>query len=164
MNEKINIFMDWIYYKPYNSSNPIKRIMHRYKFWKFLRELKRVNPDFVMLWNIAYFIKLLKITFYYREKEFKINDIEYTNDNKAGFYLFENDYKIEFELSKFDRMIMIRVSDPSRGKSKEEISKISFIEGSLKIENIVDETQYDYLIGLILKRVSNVLKYYYNLR
>ena len=117
-----------------------------------------------MLWHIAYFIKLLKTTFYYRDKNFNFGDIENTASDKAVFYILENDYKIEIELSKLDRVIHIRVSDPSRGRSKEEISRISFVSGQLIIENKIEEVQYDYLISLILSRVSSILKYYYDLR
>lgn len=163
MDEKINIFMDWIYDKPYKS-NFITKLRHRMKFLKFLKDLKNVNPDFIMLWHIAYFIKLLKTTFYYRDKSFNFGDIEHTASDKAGFYILENDYKIEIELSKLDRVIHIRVSDPSRGRSKEEISRISFVSGQLVIENKIEEVQYDYLISLILSRVSSILKYYYDLR
>lgn len=168
--KKINIFMDWIYYKP-RKYDLFSYLKYLYRFKKFIRELKnQIAPDFIMLWHIVSFIRLLKITYFYRfnkdSRIFLIDDIHYDRPNKdiAGFILYENDYYIEIELDKSDKHVKIRILDSLQSKSKSELTKIEFYNGPLVIEsdNIVDAVQYDYLNQIIMKRVSDILEYYFN--
>lgn len=161
---KINIFMDWIYNKPV-SKFTIGYWIYYFKFRRFIKEFKMCNPDFVTLWHIISFIRLLKITFFYRynrESElFSIDDLPQENVYNAGFILYENHYSIEFRLNRSDRLISIKVVDTLQAKSKSVFSKIEFIEGTLRINTISDQFQYDYLNALITKRVADILVYYF---
>ena len=68
----INYFMDWIYNKPkkdnkFSLSSYIKRYKYDREFKKFINSLRKdVSPGFGMLWHIVIFIKLLKVTYFYR--------------------------------------------------------------------------------------------------
>ena len=122
-----------------------------------------------MLWHIVIFIKLLKITFFYRydndSKIFLIDDIQYDrqNDNISGFRVFINKYIIEIELERLSKKIKIKIIDTLQSKSKSEISREEFIDGELQINSVVDKFRYDFLIGLIMNRVANLLEFYYKM-
>ena len=174
-NHSINYFMDWIYNKPmrgdkFNLNSHIKRFKYDREFKKFINNLRRdVSPGFGMLWHIVVFIKLLKVTFFYRynsdSKLFLIDDIQYDrpNNNISGFKLYMNKYVIEIELERLSKKIKIKTIDTLQSKSKSEISKEEFIDGELKINTVVDKFRYNFLIGLIMNRVANLLEFYYKM-
>ena len=171
----INYFMDWIYNKPkkdnkFSLSSYIKRYKYDREFKKFINSLRKdVSPGFGMLWHIVIFIKLLKVTYFYRYNSetnlFLIDDIQYDrpNNNISGFKLYMNKYIIEIELERLSKKIKIKVIDTLQSKSKSEISKEEFIDGELKLNTIVDEFRFEFLIGLIMNRVANLLEFYYKM-
>ena len=170
-----NYFMDWIYKKPIRSTKLnlslyVKRFKYDREFKKFIKNIRNnVSPGFGMLWHIVIFIKLLKITFFYRydndSKIFLIDDIQYDrqNDNISGFRVFINKYIIEIELERLSKKIKIKIIDTLQSKSKSEISRAEFIDGELRINSVVDKFRYDFLIGLIMNRVANLLEFYYKM-
>ena len=171
----INYFMDWIYNKPkkdnkFSLSSYIKRYKYDRECKKFINSLRKdVSPGFGMLWHIVIFIKLLKVTYFYRYNSetnlFLIDDIQYDrpNNNISGFKLYMNKYIIEIELERLSEKIKIKVIDTLQSKSKSEISKEEFIDGELKLNTIVDEFRFEFLIGLIMNRVANLLEFYYKM-
>ena len=122
-----------------------------------------------MLWHIVIFIKLLKVTYFYRYNSetnlFLIDDIQYDrpNNNISGFKLYMNKYIIEIELERLSKRIRIKVIDTLQSKSKSEISKEEFIDGELQLNTVVDEFRFEFLIGLIMNRVANLLEFYYKM-
>ena len=118
-------------------------------------------------WKI--FIKLLKVTYFYRYNSetnlFLIDDIQYDrpNNNISGFKLYMNKYIIEIELERLSKRIRIKVIDTLQSKSKSEISKEEFIDGELQLNSVVDEFRFEFLIGLIMNRVANLLEFYYKM-
>ena len=171
----INYFMDWIYNKPkkdnkFSLSSYIKRYKYDREIKKFINSLRKdISPGFGMLWHIVIFIKLLKVTYFYRYNSetnlFLIDDIQYDrpNNNISGFKLYMNKYIIEIELERLSKKIKIKVIDTLQSKSKSEISKEEFIDGELKLNTIVDEFRFEFLIGLIMNRVANLLEFYYKM-
>lgn len=171
----INYFMDWIYNKPkkdnkFSLSSYIKRYKYDREFKKFINNLRKdVSPGFGMLWHIVIFIKLLKVTYFYRYNNetnlFLIDDIQYDrpNNNISGFKLYMNKYIIEIELERLSKRIRIKVIDTLQSKSKSEISKEEFIDGELQLNSVVDEFRFEFLIGLIMNRVANLLEFYYKM-
>ena len=171
----INYFMDWIYNKPkkdnkFSLSSYIKRYKYDREFKKFINSLRKdVAPGFGMLWHIVIFIKLLKVTYFYRYNSetnlFLIDDIQYDrpNNNISGFKLYMNKYIIEIELERLSKRIRIKVIDTLQSKSKSEISKEEFIDGELQLNTVVDEFRFEFLIGLIMNRVANLLEFYYKM-
>ena len=63
----------------------------------------------------------------------------------------------------YSKKIKIKVIDTLQSKSKSEISKEEFIDGELKLNTIVDEFRFEFLIGLIMNRVANLLEFYYKM-
>ena len=162
--EKINIFMDWIYNKPL-SKYSIAYWIYRYKFRKFIKDFRYCNPDFVTLWHIVSFIRLLKITYFYRYRRdselFCIDDFPEENAYSSGFFLYENDYSIEIRLNRLDKQISIRIIDTLQSKSRNVFSKMDFTDNTLELKSIHDRFQYDYLNELITHKVSDILVYYF---
>lgn len=160
---KINIFMDWIYNKPLNKFS-IKYWRYYFKFRKFVKYFRECNPDYVTLYHIVKFIRLLKVTYFYRfdrESElFSINDLPQDNTYIAGFTLYENKYLIEVRLLD-EREIDIKVVDTLESKSKNVLTRIHYKEHMLKLNSISDEFQFDYINDIIANRVANILVYYY---
>lgn len=171
----INYFMDWIYNKPkkdnkFSLSSYIKRYKYDREFKKFINNLRKdVSPGFGMLWHIVIFIKLLKVTYFYRYNNetnlFLIDDIQYDrpNNNISGFKLYMNKYIIEIELERLSKRIRIKVIDTLQSKSRSEISKEEFIDGELQLNSVVDKFRFEFLIGLIMNRVANLLEFYYKM-
>ena len=74
-----------------------------------------------------------------------------------------NKYIIEIELERLSKRIRIKVIDTLQSKSKSEISKEEFIDGELQLNSVVDEFRFEFLIGLIMNRVANLLEFYYKM-
>ena len=74
-----------------------------------------------------------------------------------------NKYIIEIELERLSKRIRIKVIDTLQSKSKSEISKEEFIDGELQLNTVVDEFRFEFLIGLIMNRVANLLEFYYKM-
>lgn len=164
MKEKINIFMDWIYNKPIHS-NRIKLWIYDKQFKAFIKKARNTIPDFITLCHIVNFIRLLKITYFYRyniDSKLNIMNDLIIDENNFGFILSVNGYEIEVKLSKgVNNRISIKVNDTQESKSHRELSKVEFNEGELKLENTIQRYQYAYLIRLIMDSVCNILVYYY---
>ena len=109
------------------------------------------------------------MTYFYRYNSetnlFLIDDIQYDrpNNNISGFKLYMNKYIIEIELERLSKRIRIKVIDTLQSKSKSEISKEEFIDGELQLNTVVDEFRFEFLIGLIMNRVANLLEFYYKM-
>lgn len=160
---KLNIFMDWIYNKPTNNKFSIRYWLYYWKFIKFLNYLKSCNPDFITLWHMANFIRLLKVTFFYRctKKDLAVVDDIVSEVNYNGIIFYENNYSIEIRLSKLDKEIQIKVIDLLESKSRSEFSRISFTENTLLLDNPKDKAQFNYLNALITKRIADILLFYF---
>lgn len=160
---KLNIFMDWIYNKPTNNKFSIRYWLYYRKFIKFLNYFKSCNPDFITLWHMANFIRLLKVTFFYRctKKDLAVVDDIVSEVNYNGIIFYENNYSIEIRLSKLDKEIQIKVVDLLESKSRSEFSRISFTENTLLLDNPKDKAQFNYLNALITKRIADILLFYF---
>src|SRR5574344_2943461 len=144
--EKNNLFIDWIYKKPYKF---FPKIIHKIKFYLFINKIKNLAPDFDMLWNIADFCKLLHIVYFYKPEEkdyidYRIPAIKSQN----SFVIFKNGYEIKFILRELNNNITIEIRDTSNYKAI--ISKVSFNSGECAINNSTDSAMFENLNYLIM--------------
>lgn len=159
METKNNLFIDWIYKKPYKF---FPKIAHRIKFLKFIYNIKNLAPDFDMLWNIAEFCKLLQMVYFYKPDNSK-DHIVYKVPQVRGqnsFIIVKNDYEIKFILREINKNITIEIRD--RDNYKAVLSKISFNSGECSISNDTDVAIFENLNYLIMDNTIKLLKKYYN--
>jgi hypothetical protein len=152
-----NIFMDWIY----GVSRTRNHFIHRIQYWLFKLELRKVAPDFDMLWQIADFINMLNLTYLYPNTK---NDRLYTTSwtgTQNGFSLIFNGYTIAFTLYKENggKFIKIEIRTPNGNKPR---SSIYFEDSKAEVQTIHDEQLFINITDWLIEAVIELMdKYYY---
>ena len=151
----------WIYDKPY--SGFFNKLYHKFKFYRFInKELKNKAPNFIMLWFIADFLRLLKIVYFYAPDRNKDHIVYYNPkiENSIGFIIMHNTTEIKFILRENSPNITIEIRN--REDYKTIISKIAFDDGKAVIRDKTDEELFNTLNNLIMTHTISLLKEYYN--
>ena len=119
----INIFIRYIYENSsFKFSNIFKRIKHRISVRKFRNNILRCSPDFEMLWQMADFIKLSEVIFFYDNSMSNLNDGLYSSknfpDGQNGFRVFNNEFKVTIKLLRDSKRVCLELDRLKGDKSK----------------------------------------------
>lgn len=154
----MNIFMQQIYAK--------KRfgLIQYFKYRKFVKSLRKVMPNFGMLWQIADFIKLLEQVYFYdngiTSTEKLFSSLKY-KDGENGFIVRSEGSNIIFKLFEEDQLIVVELERKFGNKLK---SSMRFYEERDSRLNKNDEMLLSNIIDTTMDAVISVLKEYYKIR
>lgn len=155
----VNYFMQHIYNRKHEKFN--FKEYREYK--KFKKELKHTSPNFNMLIEIYYFLKILSQVYFFANSE-KSDCIAYTSPNNKinilTFSIRRNDYVITYNLDQnTDKIEIIKSNNIKDAKSP--ASRVSFIDGNCVIENIDQENMMGTIINVTMDAVSELFTYYW---
>lgn len=128
------------------------------KYRKFLRLIDKTAPNFIILWHIADFIKILdKIYMYDNNPTNTLYSSNNFNMNENGFVIKKENFFIRIKLFEIGSEIAIEVG---RSGSKD-LTSIRFCDGENKIKNEDDEHMMINIENIIMNSVKELfIKYY----
>lgn len=148
-----NTLLSWVMTKD-NQKSFIDKILHRIKFKKYLKSLKKVSPDYYSLCEICDFFRA-SIFMLYKDNHDATYDRK-TGERKMSFRI--NNHIINIKLSKGER-INIEISRNGNIRNK---SSISFVDQSYRCESKLEEKMFCNIIDIIMDDVTKQLLEIYN--
>ena len=162
MEINYNIFIDKIYEK--KNKGLISKILHKIKLRKFKNDIRDGSPSFFMLWQMADFVKLAEIIFFY--------DNTHSLNSNIGIYSSKeyltgtNGFKIKTDSC----LVVVKLIFEGRRVILDiERSKGHKIKTSLEFSNeqwcndhtLYDEMLLEQTIKIINERVSSLFDHCY---
>ena len=160
MQEKVNLYVEPIF---------MKKKKHDYKAWRKKREvikmLRTVSPNFNMMLETYRFLCILhKVYMYSNEEPHPLVLIPVSGDSNAAFGYRGKNYMLKFFLRESDMNIYIRIERagiPGMKGKKEDVTEISFRDGSYVIHNKYEEETFIFLIACMTEGIIDLVNYYY---
>lgn len=161
---KLNRYLDQVETK-YLGKNPIKRLISKYKFNKFCKEVMKSSPSLGMLWYFADFIKLAeRIYFFNNSKEGSL----YSSSN---YYIGENGFIINDSIFKIKITVKLNSDDQTTHLEIKHLSGTQLITEHVFKNNSwtddrqnYDEVLIDNVIGIINSYIVGLMKYCWNMK
>lgn len=157
----MNIFLKYIYNKP---SNIIKLFFYKFKMKKFRRDILRSSPSFIILWQMADFIKYAERIFFYSNN---LSDSLYSSDdyehNRNGFKVNNKEYDVTITIKLYKETSKVAL-EISRGKNKKTTTMYFIHEQWDKEPTVYDEMLLEQSIKIINCEIIKLFDECYNLR
>ena len=157
----MNIFLRYIYNKPINI---FKRFFYRFKIKKFRRDILRSSPTFIILWQMADFIKYAEQIFFYSNS---LSDSLYSSDdyeyNRNGFKVNSKEHNIVITVKLYKETSKVAL-EINRGKNKR-VATMYFIHEQWDREpTVYDEMLLEQTIKIINDEIIKLFDTCYKLR
>lgn len=156
----VNMFIDNIY--------AVKRCKYRLigkiKMYLFIRKLRKIVPDFAILWDIANTLKLMEIVYLYpnsqSERIHTIHQKRYKeNENHFGINI-DGHHEIAISLFAGEENTIKIETFSIKKEVRESISSIAFVDGCAEINSVHDEQLFININDWVMDAVIDLLKKY----
>lgn len=168
LDKKLNIFMEMIYNKVnYTVFSLFKSIRYERKVKKFRKTILNCSPSLDLLWDMAEFIKLAEVTFFYdnslKNSEFGLYSSRNFTPAQNGFKVYiPSQCRITVKLFSDEQRVCVEI-ERLKGEGGKTI--LSFINGDWEENHTVyDEMLLEQVIKFITAKIIYLFDYCYENR
>lgn len=167
INKKLNPFMEMIYNKvSFKPLSLFKLLFYKRKLKKFRRDILECSPSIDLLWDMADFIKLAEVVFFYdntlKNTEFGLYSSRNFPAGQNGFRINGVDCRITIKLFSDIQRVCVEIE---RLKGEGGKTTLSFTNGDWEMTHTpYDEMLLEQVIKTINKKIITLFDHCYEIR